>query len=375
MPAIHVAAIVLGSVLPAQDGEIEVQAGRESDLLESVRKLSEGGPTIHFGDEGRIKFGLREQFKLESSELENRNDFMIRRSRFKAEGGLLPGTSFKVELKIDDVGREGHDPKAQAEDVSFFIPVLDDRAAVRIGLYDAPLSRDSLTSDSKLLLMDRSALHDAYSGVGLSDNTIGAQISGLVGERLELRVGLFDNVELDAQTRQLMPMGRVVLHLLDAEKGEYEASRPGSDARVLSVGGSAGFLGGIETGGQELDLTGTEVDLFAALPGGFTFQAEYGEVARDVVGAPDSSASGWYAQGGYHLPGRIGAGTGELAYRYQDHDPGDLEPAAGRERAHTFGFNYYLLGHSLKVQADYTRTSREAGDDGGVFQIQLQLDF
>ena len=43
----------------------------------------------------------------------------------------------------------------------------------------------------------------------------------------------------------------------------------------------------------------------------------------------------------------------------------------------TIGINYYIRGHNLKVQAEYTFRKEEGTeiDNNDLLQVQLQLDF
>jgi hypothetical protein len=87
-----------------------------------------------------------------------------------------------------------------------------------VGLYDAHISRNSLTSDSKLLLMDRSLIKEFLTGIGFTDNTVGFMFHGRPhGGRFEWYAGLFDNIEfefhsddIDRESDKLMPAGRAV---------------------------------------------------------------------------------------------------------------------------------------------------------------------
>ena len=160
----------------------------KGDLLTSLREISGNSPTIHFGDDSHLTFGLRTQFLFAADEIAGTNDINVRRTRLKAKGSIFPETSFKFEWKLDDVGREGKTSKAQAEDISFFYHAGED-TDLRVGLFDAPFSRESLTSDSKLLFVDRSMLHDHYRGLGLADNAIGVQLSSFTGGSFEYHVG------------------------------------------------------------------------------------------------------------------------------------------------------------------------------------------
>jgi len=46
------------------------------------------------------------------------------------------------------------------------------------GLFDDVFSRNALTSDSKLLLMDRSKIKDELTVIGITDNTVGILFHG-----------------------------------------------------------------------------------------------------------------------------------------------------------------------------------------------------
>jgi phosphate-selective porin len=367
-PGIALGVLVISGTAVAGEGE-------EGGFVNALEKVADKSPTIHFGEQGYLTFGLREQFLFENDEVTGTNDFSIRRSRFKVKGSILSQTRFKVEYKFDDIGREGKESKGEAEDISFFYDLQDMNANVRIGLYDAPFSRGSLTSDSKLLFVDRSLLHDMYKDQGLADNTIGIQLSGLAADRLEYSIGLFDSEKYDAETNNLMPMARLVGHLLDPEKGEYEASRPGSEDNHLNVGISSGMLDSIDDGGGRFDLWGTEADVYLSMANGISCQAEYGTFDRDFEGGSSITSEGYYAQAGYRLPWNLGPGTPEVAYRFQRMDEDDSAPG-DRTTGNTIGINWYRLGHNLKVQADYTFYEREdSAGDGGAFRIQLQVDF
>jgi hypothetical protein len=176
-----------------------------------------------------------------------------------------------------------------------------------------------------------------------------------------------------------MPMARLVGHILDPGEwtnGEYSASQPNSDKNILNIGASIGYLGNITNLDDTFNLSGFELDLFAAFKCGLSLQAEYGKILRKEFqrGQGDLNSRGWLIQTGYRLPFHFRTGSLELAYRLQSYIPneGNYE---SRDRKHSFGLNYYLLGHNFKVQADYTIIDRSVGPNNGVAQIQIQIDF
>jgi len=252
---------------------------------------------------------------------------------------------------------------------------------LRIGLYDAVFSRDALTSDSKLLLMDRSMIKDALTAVGFADNTVGVLVHGRPGQgRFEYSAGLFDNLAFDGgdgavqrEADGLMVQGHFVFNVFDPAPlggyGDYLGSYLGSGRR-LAIGVSAGYLPDARIDATELDLTGLGADLFFN-QGPATIQAEYASYRENVTGGPGSfTGKGWYVQGGYLVRPRI-----ELAARFQQLDPTDTA-TDDRLQWTSVGANYYIRAHNMKVQSDYT-FKREQGQQtsNDLFQVQFQLDF
>ena len=324
---------------------------------------------------GRITFipGARIQPRYIFDAENNNNDFLIRRFRLKAKGEAFNLGTYGMELREDSVGRFEVQPIAQVENAWVQFP-LDEELAIRVGLYDLPFSRDALTSDSKLLVMDRSLIQGALTGLGLADNTIGLMAYGRPRKgHVEYAVGVFDNEAFEKvgvtgvrQDDELMPAGRLSLHLLDPNGGyaDYQGSYIG-EGQMLSVGANAAHLGDAIDGVNEYDITAWGTDVFFC-SGPYTAQAEFDwftEVGSS--GVADINGDGWYAQVGW-----LFCCPWELAARYQELN------LDGQDRLQwtTLGLNYYFRQHNLKVQMDYT--FRQGGVlDEDAFQIQLQLDY
>jgi hypothetical protein len=259
--------------------------------------------------------------------------------------------------------------------------------AVRVGLYDLPFSRNSLTSDSKLLLMDRTLIKEALTGFGLADNTVGLMAHGRPwGGHFEYAVGVFDPLQFDStilllrESDELMPAGRIVFNLLDPDPTEgnpyadYKESYIG-DGERLNIGLNAAYLGDARIDANEFDLYGWGVDLFFN-KGRFTFQAEYDWFTRDMVrGAPDVTTDGWYVQAGYLLNPEGRWPVLELTCQYEVLDP-DTDVADDQLRWTHVGLNVYIRDHNLKVQTDYVFKNEEGREiDNDTFQVQMQLDY
>ncbi len=326
--------------------------------------------------------GLRLQVRYAYDEIDGNNDFYIARVRLKANGDVYGIATYYAEIKLDNVGRFAREVNAQIENAWLNFAVSP-AFAVRLGLYDMVFSRNALTSDSKLLLMDRSLIKDALTVIGFADNTVGVLAHGRPwGGRIEYGAGVFDNLRFEQagtpttparQADGAMFTGRVVVHLLDpAPPGGYADYRGSyiGQGRRLSIGTSAGFLSKVRTG-DEFDIRALGADVFFNVAA-FTLEGEYDRFVQDRDIDPDVDGDGWYVQAGYLVHPRV-----ELAARYQQLDSDDAEGNFSNQFQWTsVGLNYYIRSHNLKVQADYT-FKREQVDpvSNDVLQVQLQLDF
>ena len=145
---------------------------------------------------GDITFtpGLRIQTRYEYNNVDKNNDFFVRRLRLKGKGDLFDLASYAFEVKIDNAGRFNRIPNAQVENAWLNFPIIPD-LDVRVGLYDMVFSRNALTSDSKLLLMDRSLIKGALTVLGVTDNTVGILVHGRpLDGHLSYGFGIFDNI-------------------------------------------------------------------------------------------------------------------------------------------------------------------------------------
>ncbi len=372
--------------------KIEEDEKKKEEKKPAIPDLAKG--ILIASNDGDLTFkpGLRIQPRYEYEEGNDNNDFFIRRFRLKGSGSAYGVAKYGVELKIDNDGRFAATPSARVENAWLDFPLFThttDDVYLRAGLYDMPFSRDALTSDSKLLFMDRTLIKEEVTGVGMADNGIGVMLHGRPhGGYFEYAFGIFDNVTFErfgiAGTResdQLMPVGRIVWSLLDPMTppdgyADYQESYIGKGQR-LELGANAAHMGEIIDGGAAFDLTAWGIDLFAN-SGHYTFQTEYDQILENVAGAVDIHSNGWYAQFGYLFDPCDPCV--EFAVRYQE-----LDPLVGDTlRWTSIGFNFYIREHNLKIQTDYTVRSEVDNPvipggislfDEDVFEVQLQLDF
>ncbi len=367
---------------------VDVASAEDSDALgKFLTPLSSESGNITF------KPGLRVQVRYTYDDTDGNNDIRINRLRLKGGGDVFGLAKYYTEIKIDSQGKSGGGNGSAAVENGWLdftvIPDLD----VRVGLYDVPFSRNALTSDSKLLLVDRSLIKDELSSLGLADNTVGVLAHGRpFGGRFEYSGGVFSNEKFEAgdtnagkNSDELMPAGRIVVHLLDPAKprgyGDYRGSYIGQGQR-LAVGTNFAYLGSARdgaVGAEEFDLYAWGVDLFFNL-GAFTLEAEYDQFKQNMSGgSPNIKGDGWYVQGGYLLPPVLSSFPSlppiEIAARYQELDPDDTV-GGDKQWWTTVGFNIYIREHHLKIQTDYTFKSEQGTNvENNLFQTQLQFDF
>jgi hypothetical protein len=338
----------------------------------------------------RITFtpGLRVQVREAYDNQDSNNDFFIARTRLKGKGNVFGIADYGAEVKIDNVGRGfASDPTAQVENAWLEFPVKP-VLAVRIGLFDAAFSRNALTSDSKLLLMDRSLIKDALTAIGFADNTVGLLVHGRpAGGHVEYSAGIFDNLRFEASGTQTVaarqadaPMvtGRMAFHLLDPAPrggyGDYQSSYLGQGRR-LAIGANSGYQPNAtlvtSSASDEFDILAWGGDVFFN-DRALTLEAEYDSFVQNRAVNPDINGKGWYVQGGYLMRRAL-----ELVARHQQRDADDANGAfANSLRWTSVGFNYYMRGHGLKVQTEYTfKRERVTVTRNDALQIQLQLDF
>jgi hypothetical protein len=325
--------------------------------------------------------GFRVQGRYSHDDASDNNDFYLRRFRLKVKGDAFGIANYYGEIRFDNTRRFGADQTVEVESAWVDFPILPE-LAIMAGQYDVPFSRNLLTSDSKLLLMDRSLITDQLSSLGLVDNTIGVWAHGRPwGGHFEYAVGLYDNRVFEKigtagtkESDEFMPAGRVVFNLLDPATSpygfaDYWASYLGEGQR-LAIGLNGAYLGSAHDGIDEFNLYGAGGDVFFNT-GPFTFEGEYDWFKQDRDGVnPDTEGDGWFVQAGYLVHRWF-----EPAVRHQELDPND-NVSGDRLRWTSVGFNTYLSGHNLKIQTDYTfKDEQGSGIDNDLFQVQLQLDY
>ncbi|MCB9265575.1 MAG: hypothetical protein H6558_11155, partial [Lewinellaceae bacterium] len=268
---------------------------------------------------GNLTFvpGVRMQVRYEYNDIDQNNDFYIKRMRWKGKGDIFNVASYNFEIKIDNTGKYNQAPKALLESAWFTVPIVDELMTFRVGMEDDVFSRNALTSDSKLLFMDRSQIKEALTVLGVTDNTIGALIYGRPMEgRLTYSVGIFDNLGfnnaasqnvLTRKSQGAMTVGRVAADLLDPAnpQGSYDDYRSSyiGEGQHLTLGANIANVVKTELGDDVFNLFCWGVDAFFNY-GPFSVEAEYDKYREHFTetangSLPDINGDGYYVQTAY----------------------------------------------------------------------------
>lgn len=309
----------------------------------------------------------------------------IRRGRVALDGFAWdPRLEFNVQMEL--AGQSVSLKRA------FLNYRLADGVQLRGGKFKVPFGRQQLTSSFQQQASDRSLVSDEFA----KGDDDGFMVWGLpAGGRVEYYAGVF-NGEGNNRNAQQDAFDQLAARLVFTPLGRLAYSGPALEhpARLLlalglnanlnggwlhEVNGTAGMQPPMETctaSGCTLDhgddARVTSVGADAALKWrGLSASAEWFRRTLDPrqPGLAEREASGWYAQAGaFALPARLEGGV-----RY-----GALDPDASREMDRvtelTPFVNYYLRGHDLKVQADFTLLRTEVPDArfGGTRATELR---
>lgn len=347
--------------------EEEVQALRkENQQLKSA--MGEGKtPAINVkaaGKEATLQLGGLVQAQADfldrgDSRWTSDNDrFYLRRARVNASGTFLEYVDFKIELELGGSLGEASSIRSSLTDAYVNYNRLD-WANLKFGQFKTPFGYEQLYSDPKLYTIERSLPSDRLT----PGRQLGAQAGGSVlDKRLSYAAGLFngngannsgnDNDSfLFAERLSGIPWRGKLFQ----KESSLELGLDGYLSHDRTVGGLGdfGFDSTPTTAGNDGIFAGYRRGASADTQfhaGPFDLWAEYFWTRfepQNQLPATTLEAQGWYLQGAYYIIPKLQAvvkfETLDLA-RHRDGDSTDIW---------TFGLNYYLKGHDVKLQLNY----------------------
>jgi hypothetical protein len=337
-------------------------------------------------DRFSLKLNVRTQglFRYESPEDEkDSSSFSVKRARLLAGGNVFyPWMQYNTQITLEGGGSALRDAYIEA---TYF-----DWAQPRIGQYKVPFDREFLTSAFSLQLIDRSIASSQFS----LQRDIGLQFAGkFFKNQLNYAVGMFNGSGANQGNvnNNFMYVGRLVWTPFGAYPYS-QAALDTPDSPKLAFGMAGAYLPGLDPGERKtlagplgntniLPVESDVYELVADLAFKYqNFSFEGGYYFRNIdpnepTPFGDENAQGFYLQGGYFvIPKKL-----ELAARYAWVNPDNPNQTDDNEQQeYTGGLSYYIYGHDLKLQANYSFFSNETetGDkDEHVAQGMVTLAF
>jgi phosphate-selective porin OprO/OprP len=371
----------------ATEKEVNKEASTAEDWTKKIEVGYKKGVYIKTPDDRySLKLNVRTQglFEYEDQEdQKNTASFSVQRARLLAGGSMFyPWMQYFTQLTLEGSNTGLRDAYIEA--------AYYDWAKPRIGQYKVPFDRQFLTSGFNLELIDRSIASNSFN----LGRDIGTQVAGnFLQDQLAYAVGMFNGsgANQNNQDQNFMYVGRMVY----TPFGSFPYSEGALETPAtpkLAVGAAGAYMPGLEPGERKTlagPLGNTNIvpvnsdvyELTADLAfkyQNFFFQGGY--YFRNIdpekpTPYGNENAQGYYLQGGYFLvPKKF-----ELAGRYSWVNPDNPNQTNdNKQQEYTGGFSYYLDGHDLKLQANYSffRNETEDGDqDDQVAQGMVTLAF
>ena len=252
---------------------------------------------------------------------------------------------------------------------------------VQAGRFILPYSRQFYTHPGNLLFPDLSEADYAFN----LQRAVGAHLSGKVG-RLSYHALATNSIRaLDAGGQQnagaeVAWQGRLEYDILDPY-GYLESSPTPAATPQLSLGIAAAF-NPVDQASRFQNVMPGDRTTNVTIDGGFRYQGlsvqAAGYYRRNNLEAIDEIGHDWgyYGQIGYYLTDKL-----EIAGRVSgvDFQFANNPRTAGDVREYMGGFNYYLYGHSVKLQVDYSFLDGDPfvgkSTSADRFRVQTQILF
>ncbi len=360
------------------------------------------GITVYKEGEKYLKMGGRIQMQYHQADPDNGDDtdeLFLRRFRPYIEGSIHK--DWKGKFQFDFGKAEGSNEVAVKDAYMEYMGF--DAATILLGNVKTAFSREFLTSSKKQQLVERTFVGD--HNYGAPDRSLGIHLKGSNRENLTWGA-TFAQANIDPDAKKLdfdtpvnrnddfnegwVTAARVDFHPL----GILKMSQGDFNGDTKATIGLAAFrwsndddnntytTGGVSTSASKADVdevTGFEIS-GALRAAGASVDAQYNRISADTVDGNftggiyengSTDLENWAIEGGYMIvPARF-----ELVAGYQSQDADNY----GTEWTRTsFGANWYLHKHDIKMQATYRQNSDVngvRGDDEDEIFVQAQYVF
>lgn len=326
------------------------------------------------------------------------DQLLVRRARLKFDGYVFsPKLEYKIELGIANRDTRNSSGGGIPQNSGTANIILD--AAIKykfapnwelwFGQTKLPGNRERVISSQKLQFVDRSLVNSRFTldrDIGLQlrhkdkiGNMVIKEIASIsMGEGRDVTSNNPGGYDYTGRV-EFLPMGEFT------NKGDYFSSdleREASPKLALGVTvdyndnavRQRGQLGSFmfDDNGNQLssDLTALFVDLmfkYQGLSVASEFAAKDGST-RNNNGF--GTGTGFVIQAGYLFKNNF-----ETALRYTTIEPDNFTSGLSNETEYTLGLSRYIVGHSLKVQTDFSYTDFDGPEDEFRYRLQVELSF
>lgn len=348
----------------------------------TAKDIYDGGFYVKTDDDSfslRVNgFGQARYTFFEPEKGKSNHNFDVALARIAFSGHIFdPRVSYFMQYEASTFGNSN---RVSALDWWMKYSVTPD-FALQAGRFILPYSRQFYTHPGNLLFSDLSAADYAFN----LQRAIGTHAGGKIGP-VSFDGALTNSIRaLDAGGQQnfgdeLAWLGRVEIDILDPY-GYLESSPTPVSAPQLSIG-AAGAFNPIDEASTFQNVLPGDRTTNATLDAGFRWDRFSLQAAGHfrhnnfkAVGRKSGEDWGYYAQAGFYLvPERW-----ELSGRVSgvDFARSNNPNVRGDIMEYTAGLNYYLYGHNVKLQMDYSfiDTDTFSGGNRGDHLLRVQTQF
>lgn len=322
------------------------------------------------GDKGDVRFGS------------DRERIYLRRARINATAVYQENLEVRLETELAGSLSEANAMRAQLTD-GYVQWKAWPAALVRLGQFKTPFGFEQLAADPRLYTIERSLGNDRLT----LGRQIGAQLGGdFLDRRVSYAAGAFNGTSVNSSSNdnsKFTLVGRVSAVPL--------APGAGASGPRLAFGLDGYVSDDDQAGGQPSEFkfntsTNKAADnIFAGKRSAWGADAQFAlsrfELWSEYLKAryePDNKkpadqvdAEAWYVQATWYLvPSRL-----QALVKYDAYDPND-DVANDETDTWTFGLNYYVRNHDIKLQLDYLSEDVASSDSvEGKVLARMQVMF
>lgn len=357
--------------------------------------------TMHVRMQNLLETGYNNETNKENTNIS------ARRYRLKFDGfAYSPNLRYKMELGISNRDQGNKDNKSYVSEASNIIldavvkyKFANDHLDLWFGQTKLPGNRERVVSSANLQFVDRSNVNSQYNidrdqGIQLHGNfnigemVVNPKLSWSMGEGRNITYANLGGYDYTARV-DFLPLGK-----FEGKSSEYVSSdldrqsKPkialgitlDKNVRAVRQSGQLGAFISDSTGKQLIENTLSTIFIDAVFKyKGFSLLSEYankkGEHLIDGTSAKFKTGSGFTSQAGYLFKNNF-----EVALRYTTVTPDNKKYSAiTQQNEYTLGLSKYIVGHSLKIQSDFSYfhtpddISNKKDDLRFRLQVELQL--